>query len=329
MTGAADPVTGTPATVQPRFLRPTPLEVSTHIPFGLVPGVTLADGADRHLTPRQALEAAVLPALQRGPCVVSFSGGCDSSLVLAIATHVARREGLPDPIPVTHVFPQVATSDESSFQELIVSTLGLKDWQRMEWVDGEMEVLGPIARRFLAAFGVLLPFNAHFHWPIVEAGAGGSCLTGIGGDDALEDGDRVATARFLCLRRPERSLRHVAYGLLPAGLRQRRLVQQARVSDFTWLRPDTQRALEQEIAHWESREPLHQGRAMRWYWQSRLVQLGLDERAGLGRHFDAHVVDPLLSQEFLAARARDLRFAGKGNRRTVLQDIAGDVLPRA
>ena len=61
----------------------------------------LGDGDDRGLTPLAALEEAILPALRRPPCLVSFSGGRDSSCVLAAATRAARREGLQPPVPVT------------------------------------------------------------------------------------------------------------------------------------------------------------------------------------------------------------------------------------
>src|SRR5438874_582354 len=54
--------------------------------------------------PLTALERACLPALERPPCVVSFSGGLDSSVVLAAAGRAARRAGLAEPIPVTHRF---------------------------------------------------------------------------------------------------------------------------------------------------------------------------------------------------------------------------------
>ena len=50
--------------------------------------------------PRAVLEEEVLRGLQRSPCVVAFSGGCDSGGILCLAVHVARREGLPDPIPM-------------------------------------------------------------------------------------------------------------------------------------------------------------------------------------------------------------------------------------
>ena len=72
------------------------------------------------LDPLEALEAAVLPALQRPPCLAMFSGGRDSSLVLAVASRVARREGLAEPIPTTQVFPDFPETDEARWQKLVL-----------------------------------------------------------------------------------------------------------------------------------------------------------------------------------------------------------------
>lgn len=60
------------------------------------------------LTPRQALADAMVAPLSRTPCYVSFSGGRDSSSVLAMARTVARQHQLDDPIPVTLRFPGIA-----------------------------------------------------------------------------------------------------------------------------------------------------------------------------------------------------------------------------
>src|SRR5215212_1324990 len=83
-------------------LRPTSLEIAAGRMFGEHGGAAgIARLDDRRLTPLEALEEAVLPALTQPPCLVSFSGGRDSSSVLAAATRAARREGLPAPVPVT------------------------------------------------------------------------------------------------------------------------------------------------------------------------------------------------------------------------------------
>ena len=110
-------------------------------------------------TPRAAAEAAILPALRRAPCVVSFSGGRDSSAVLALATHLARREGLPLPIPVTHRFPTAGDTQETEWQEEVVGHLGLDEWVRIE-AAGDLDCVGPIATRALRRHGVLWPCNA-------------------------------------------------------------------------------------------------------------------------------------------------------------------------
>ena len=98
----------------------------------------------------------MLPALERPPCGVAFSGGRDSSLVLAVAVHVARREGLPEPIPITRVFPDVSESDEQLWQERVVRHLGLREWHRVT-VHDELDVMGPHATAHLREHGIVWP----------------------------------------------------------------------------------------------------------------------------------------------------------------------------
>ena len=69
--------------------------------------------------------AAILPALLRPPCVMSFTGGRGSSLVLAVAVQLARREGLELPVPATIRMRGSANADESAYQERLVIRLGL------------------------------------------------------------------------------------------------------------------------------------------------------------------------------------------------------------
>ncbi|NAZ88647.1 asparagine synthase-related protein, partial [Kineococcus indalonis] len=152
---------------------------------------------------RAAVEAAVLPALRRPPCLVSFSGGRDSSVVLAVATAVARREGLADPVPYSHRFPAVPDAHETPWQELVVGALGLREWQRPQWSE-EMDVLGPVARAVLLRDGVLPPFNGHLHEPVFAAARGGSVLTGIGGDELFAPVERYPVVRVAARRTPLR-----------------------------------------------------------------------------------------------------------------------------
>ena len=136
--------------------RPVPLEILAGTLLGNDPGVAPLGVHPRHIPPRQALEAAMLPALQRPPCLVSFSGGRDSSIILAVATGLARRLGLPLPVPVTLRFPRHADTREDEWQDLVMGHLGLEDWVRLPFGD-ELEGIGPVAAGTLGRLGVLTP----------------------------------------------------------------------------------------------------------------------------------------------------------------------------
>ena len=189
------------------------------------------------LTPLEALEEAVLPALARARCFVSFSGGRDSSLVLAAATMAARRHGHHPPVPVSLRFRGSETSDESEWQELVVRHLGLGDWRRLEF-DDELDYVGPVAAAAHDRHGVLHPFNAHFHVPVFEQAAGGIVLTGSGGDDLFLAWRWQREAQILAGReRPRPSdLRRLAYFAAPLRVR-RAAVARVAGRKYGWLSP--------------------------------------------------------------------------------------------
>ena len=81
--------------------------------------------------------------------MVSFSGGCDSSLVLAAAVDSARRHGLPAPVPLTVRVRGDVASDEREWQELVVRHLGLSEWIRLE-VSEELDCVGDLAQSVLS-----------------------------------------------------------------------------------------------------------------------------------------------------------------------------------
>jgi hypothetical protein len=218
----------------------------------LATGIVIGDGADpgplpavpAGETPLEALERACLPALRRGRCCVSFSGGRDSSIVLAAATRVARREGLPLPLPVTNRFPHAGPTDESDWQELVVRHLGLDDWLRIDHTDA-LDIVGPVARQVLARHGLLWPFNAHFHVPLLEAAEGGTLLTGIGGDELFGSSRWARAASVLLLRespRP-RDLMRIALLASPRPLRRATLARRFPEDLFPWLTAPARREL--------------------------------------------------------------------------------------
>lgn len=195
----------------------------------------------------RALRDAVLPALLRPPCLVSFSGGKDSSLVLAAATRCAREEGLAEPIAVTNRFPDAPEADESQWQEHVVAHLGLTDWQRLEFTD-ELDAVGPYAQRMLLAHGLLWPFNVHFHLPLLDLARGGSLLTGLGGDQLLDVLRRAPPRTRL------RQLAHSALGHLPGVLRAA-VIARRHPLEAPWMRAAGRRAATRAWAAQLSTEP--------------------------------------------------------------------------
>ena len=166
-----------------REVRPAPalrpLDIAYGIPLGSDPVAPLERGPSG-VTPMEAISQVLAEALSRTPCLLSFSGGRDSSALLAAAVDVARREGLDLPVPATLVFPQSEDSNEDEWQAIVLRHLGVTEWERIE-IHEEFDAVGPVATEALLRHGLLWPFNTHFHAPIVERAAGGSVVTGFGG----------------------------------------------------------------------------------------------------------------------------------------------------
>lgn len=308
----------------------TPIELLWSVPFGRMGGVSpLARRGGLSL--RRAIEAAVLPGLQRPPCLVTFSGGRDSSTVLAIATSVARREGLPLPIPVTNAFPHVAESMETDWQRLVIDAVGPPDWQRIE-LDDELDVLGTRATDVALRHGVLAPFNAHFLEPIIELGRGGSVLTGVGGDELFAPVGRHHLARTLAGRRRLRPLelpRLVASTAMPISVRRRRLGRRDMLS-YPWLTATGHAALNAGLRAWDAHESWRWDYATRTHmWAGRRLQMHARSTALLGMDHDALVINPFMDPVVLAAASDAWGWAGPRNRTTELRALVRSDLPDA
>ncbi len=197
----------------------TRLERAAGVALGAQSIAPLPDGSTG--TARQALERVIGRLLERTPCVVSFSGGRDSSAVLAVATHVARREGLPLPIPFTFRFPGKPLTEETDWQEHVIRHLGLEEWQHVDLHD-ELDLLGDIARRCLTEIGLMWPANAYLHVPVFRAARGGTVLTGLDGDGLFGDwrfGHAEAVLHRRTAPRP-RDLVRVAFAFSPSPVRR-------------------------------------------------------------------------------------------------------------
>jgi asparagine synthetase B (glutamine-hydrolysing) len=287
-------------------VRLAPLETASGVVVGEDPEAEPLPGARADETPLAALEQAILPALTQPPCLVSFSGGRDSSAILALAVSLARRKGLDPPLPVTVRFRSGAESEESRWQERVIGELALEEWPRIE-VGDELGVLGPFARRALARHGLLWPPNVHALSPVLEAARGGSLLTGLGGDEFLGGVPPLRRA------------------LLPRRLRRARYRRRAGPGP-AWLRPEASASLNAAIAAEQAAEPLRwSGRVA---WMSRLRQLSLlrASAAELASDAAAALYHPFLDQGFLAAVARGGSRRGFGSRNAAMQSLFAGLL---
>lgn len=310
--------------MKPVPYEPTPLEVASGLVFGFTPPEALPEPA---ADPVDALEAAILPALLRPPCLVSFSGGRDSSTILAVAVRLARREGLEPPVPATNRFPGSEGADETVWQERVVVHLGLTDWARFEFTD-ELDSVGPVAMRALHRHGVLWPFNAHFHLPLIDEAAGGALLTGVGGDESFGAPRWARAAAVLSGRARPKPRDVLAVSLAASPPAVRRTVLSRRDPVFLpWLVPEAQ----QEVwAAWTAdaaAEPLRWQNRAAWCRRRRYIQVGLRSLDCLAAEQRVEVHSPFVDAGFastLAALPRERRFL---TRRAAMVELFAGLLP--
>ena len=305
-----------------------PLELASGLVFGDGGPLPELPSETPPVAPRAALKRAILPALRRPPCLVSFSGGRDSSAILALAATVARQEGLPLPIPATNRFPDADGAAETEWQEQVIEYLGLEDWLRRDLTD-ELDCVGPVATRVLRRHGVVWPCNAHFHDPLFEAAAGGSFLTGIGGDEAFMTPSRSEYLGVLTGRRRARprDVLRVGFALAP-GLIRRSVIERRFPRVCWWLQPDALKQVRAELALEASREPLGWRGRYRWIRGFHYLEVGLKSLALLAHDHGVIAVHPFARPEFLGALADLPRGRRFGSRDAAMEALFGDLLPR-
>ena len=297
--------------------------------FGLEePRIPLELGAG--LAPLEALEKAIEPALEKPPCVISFSGGRDSSCMLATATRLARREGFELPVPVSVRFPGAASADETSWQELVISDLGLPDWEKAEVADGDL--LGAAATTVLRRHGPVWPGNAFIVDSVLRAcKGGGSFLTGLGGDEIFGTwrwrsiGDALGRRRPPQLRDPLR----MAYMSLPARARVPR--ERRRVSERApdWLRPGAREQAIELMAELAADEPAWWQNRIRWRARRRNLLVQLETHKLLAADVGMTAAAPIIDPVFVAALARAGGRFGFGDRTDSMLAAFRDAVPES
>jgi hypothetical protein len=306
----------------------TPLEIASGVVVGADPATPALPAYDGR-SPRAALETAILPALVRAQCVVSFSGGRDSSAMLALATHVARREGLPLPLAVTLRYPAAPDTREDEWQQLVVDHLGVSDWQRIDITD-ELDVVGPFAQAALRAHGPLFPFNAHCYTPLFPAATAGTIVTGLDGDGLLECWMSESAVDVLARRRAPRPRDVLRLGLFAGPRRLRQAVFAQRLKhDGSWLTPESEARSRQANAAEMAEEPMRWDRRVEWWHARRHLSLAEHVSDALAATADVTMSHPLLDHAFLSAIAYLGGRHGPGNRTAVMRTLFSDLLPDA
>ncbi len=278
-------------------------------------------------TPRETLERALVPALERTPCVVAFSGGRDSSALLAEATRVARANGLEDPVPLTLTFPGAPRTQEEEWQQAVIDHLGLGDWVKQPVTD-ELDSLGPVALDVLRAQGVHWPPNVHTFQLWFDHAAGGSLLTGNGGDEIFNpfSGHRINVLMRAGTRPRAYDLKPLLRTFLPNPL----LVQWLRRRGWLtlpWLTPEAGRELEERYAVHSFRIPRTWGDELENYLNGRYVEVGLGFTGAMAREAGVNLVEPFFDADYIRAVRADSPPQGYGTRTLAVEKYFGDLLP--
>lgn len=307
------------------FPRPTETEVLANLLLGPDEGVAPLPGPEG-LGVAGALERAILPALERRPCLVSFSGGRDSSAILAVATDVARRHGLAEPVPAIMRFRAAPASEETSWQDLVLAHLAVRERELIELGD-ELDALGPLATASLRRHGVRWPGNAHMHAPILERARGGSLLTGIGGDELL--GTSAARHVLLARRRvrPRASdARTLALAALPRPVRAA-VWRRRSAPPHPWLTAAGAERVTRALAREEMSWPHRWDRSVE-HWRRSRAYAALDRALPtLSAEHDVEVVNPFLDPRVLSELATMAGATGFESRTAAMRELFGDLLP--
>jgi hypothetical protein len=309
------------------YRRLTRFEVACGVPLGYESGErkpSVSVEMPRQEDPLAALEGSVLPALARPPCLVSFSGGRDSSGVLAAATDAARRHGLPLPVPITQRFQQPAT-DESEWQEMVIRHLRLDDWVRVPVA--EMEAIGPTAAPSLLARGILWPPLVHGWGPTLEHARGGTVLSGEGGDEVFGL-HRSRLVKVVLQRRHRASgglLRDTVRAVVGGVMSPDEVSSLA--ADRIWLRPAARRDFEDALTRQLRAEPFSWPRHLQTLRRRRATVIDAHNRRRFAGEHGVEVSDPLLGRRFLAALGAAAPPFGYPDRTSAMTAVFGDLLP--
>jgi asparagine synthetase B (glutamine-hydrolysing) len=277
--------------------------------------------------PRTVLEARLGEALATGPVVLTFSGGRDSSALLALALHVARREGLPEPVALTYRYPATDLgADESGWQDLVAEHVALRHWERLH-VRDELDLLGPLGRWLLDRAGhAVFPFSLAAEAYACMRAKGGTLVTGEMGDWAFAP-RRMTVLRAMAKGRGWRRASTRRFLLEAAGPRwlRRRMVAGS-PDELPWLRPAAAVARRQQAAA-APLPPLRWDMDLLSLENQRFFVLGVQSHQAMAAAFGTRRLDPFADRDFLEALAAWGGAVGIAGRNPAMRALFADVLP--
>lgn len=300
-----------------------PLEVAG----GWVNGYDPVPLPDVTSSPRVVLDELLATHLSTSPCLVAFSGGRDSSVLLAAAVAVARREGLALPVPVTLSYPKVRDTDETAWQDRVLAHLGVRD-RIVLTVHDEHDPLGPVAEPVLRRHGVLWPPNFAPTVRMMSMARGGTLLTGEGGDETFGLTRVTPLTKIVksAGRVPAAVYRDALRSLQPRAVRRRRLL--ADRYRRPWLHPEVEAALAERDAADLSAYTLHAGHNTWQFATRRTARISYDTMRALGVEQNVTYVQAFAEHAVVASVARAGGFWGWTGRTATMRGLFGELLPR-
>ncbi len=277
--------------------------------------------------PRCVLDELLIGALAASPCYVLFSGGRDSSVILAAATQAARAHGLPEPIALTARFGALPTTWETDWQERVVRHLNLSEWVRFEAGD-QRDALGELATGALLRHGPFWPPNAHSILRYARQVGAATMLSGGGGDELLSRWDwaRVPLRQVARLRPRRRALKWGAYYCLPRRVRQR-LPRDNRPMRLPWLTEEAHAALtERQLAARKGPPPTNAA-ALERFIESRYLECVRGTIDAFVATTPARLVEPFYDVRLMRSVVAAAPAQGFATRTAALEALFSDLLP--
>jgi hypothetical protein len=303
----------------------TVLEVTSGLIVGQGSGNRF--GPDVRTRPLEILRQHAQLLLTNSPCVVAFSGGRDSSALLALLVSVARQEGLPEPLAVTARWDRDGASDESEWQEQVVAAIGAHHWEIVR-PGTDLDLLGEEATSVLNNIGLVWPAPAYALRPMIRLARGGVFVSGEGGDEAFglwPYGKLWSTLRSHHAPR-QSDLRAFALGCAPRFVR--RLRWERNLPPYQkWLKQEAYQRLSSKLADDQSDDPLRWDQYQVVSRRRRAVDLTVRTLESICAFEGCGYVAPFLDEGFLASLAGWGGWLGKGDRTEVMTRLFSGVLP--